>query len=133
MKLHHFGFLTNNTSECIKKYKILGFEHGDSFIDTLRGIKITFLSHNSTNVLFEIIEPMNEKSVVTSLMKKFQGNLYHSGYEVDDIKLYINELKSKKFIVIDQPKPAIAFENRNVAFLMSKNTGIIELIESGNE
>lgn len=132
-KLHHFGFLTKNIAEAIKKHEILGFRKKSSFDDKSRGILITFMQHPSTKVLLEIISPNSDHSVVENLIPKFENNLYHTCYEVEDMNDYIKYLSTNGFILIDNPKPAIAFNNRKVAFLMSKFTGIIEILESHNE
>lgn len=129
INLHHYGFLTDDSKKAIKNYKFLGYEINQSFLDNLRGVKITFLKHSSTDVLLEIIEPFDNNSDVSNIMKKYKNNLYHSCFEVTNIKECITKLEKAGFITIDLPKPAIAFNNRKVAFLLSKYTGIIELLE----
>ncbi len=129
MKLHHFGFLTNNMQDCIKQHLLLSYEKYEKYVDDVRLINIQFLKQRNGNILLEIVEPLNEKSIAFSLLKKYNNNLYHSCYEVDDLQSSIKHLCDNSFILIDQPKPAIAFNNRDVCFLMSKNTSIIELLQ----
>ena len=58
---------------------------------------------------------------------------YHICYEVRDIEKTIEILKKRKYILTDNLKPAIAFGNRRVAFLLSREAGLIELLEMGNK
>ena len=58
---------------------------------------------------------------------------YHICYEVPDIEKTIDILKKRRFILTDGLKPAVAFDNRRVAFLLNRNTGLIELLEKKDE
>lgn len=130
MKLHHFGFLTDNIKNSIKQYELLGYKATESYFDELRMINIVFMKQVNNTVSIELVEPADNKSIVNKLLDKYRNNLYHSCYEVEDLDTQIKNLCENYFILIDPPKEAIAFQNRKVAFLMSKHTGIIELLES---
>ena len=56
--------------------------------------------------------------------------LYHICYEVVDIEEAIKNLKTKKFVVVQQPVKAIAFNNRLVSFLYHRNMGLVELLQN---
>ena len=55
---------------------------------------------------------------------------YHMCYEVQDIAQAIGELRDQRFLLVSGPVPACAMEDRRVAFLFQKNTGLIELVEA---
>ncbi|WP_395303171.1 VOC family protein [Pectobacterium polonicum] len=129
MKLHHFGFLSKKINETVNTFILLGHKTiSDIIRDDIRGVDIVFLTSN-TNELIEIVSPYTENSIVNNLIKKSSNSLYHIAYSVDDIDENIFNLQHKGFILIDPPKPAIAFNGKKVAFLISSNVGMIELIE----
>ena len=51
-------------------------------------------------------------------------------HRVEDIDAAIQELRSQRFLLVNGPVPACAMNNRRVAFLFQKNTGLIELVEA---
>ena len=130
MKLHHYGFLTDDMAKCIAAYELLGYRKISSYFDEIRMIDIVFLQNGNDSALLELVSPTSETSVVFKMLNKHRNSLYHSCYEVKNLDSEIEKLCDKAFLLIDSAKPAIAFENRKVAFLFSQFTGIIELLES---
>ena len=57
------------------------------------------------------------------------GGLNHICYEIQDIEDTIRFLCDEGSKLISGPTPAIAFENKKVAFLYTKQREIIELLE----
>lgn len=130
MKIHHFGYLTSSIANSVLEFSHLGFNCVDSVIyDELRGINIQFIKSLSGE-LIELVEPSGNNSVVKGLVSSKGNTIYHICYVVDDIEERINFLVNHGFIVIAPPQPAVAFDNKNVAFLMSKHSGIVELYEN---
>ncbi|MCD8118261.1 MAG: VOC family protein [Lachnospiraceae bacterium] len=66
--------------------------------------------------------------VVRTLVKR-QRYLYHTCYTVEDIDEAIGELLEEGYFQISEPKEAVLFHNRKVAFLSGK-LGMIELLQS---
>lgn len=129
MKIHHFGFLAKDLKKTVDNFILLGHKPVNDIIrDFDRGVDIIFLTSND-NMLIEIVSPYTKNSVVSGLIKNNNNKLYHIAYLVDGIDEDICALQHKGFILIDPPKPAIAFGGKKVAFLISSHTGIIELIE----
>lgn len=81
--------------------------------------------------MLELVSPMNDKSPVTSTleMMKNVSTPYHICYEVTNIEKAVEILKHRKFTVTSPIRPAIAFNSRRVAFLLSRNGGLVELLE----
>jgi methylmalonyl-CoA/ethylmalonyl-CoA epimerase len=65
---------------------------------------------------------------VESFVKK-NITYYHLCFEVDDIHAEIERLIREHAMLISSPKPAILFDNREVAFLQV-SYGLIELLNS---
>ena len=109
MKLHHYGFLTDDMSKCIAAYELLGYRKISSYFDEIRMIDIVFLQNGNDSALLELVSPKSENSVVFKMLNKHRNSLYHSCYEVENLDAAIEKLCDKAFLLIDAPKPAIAF------------------------
>ncbi len=129
MKVHHYGFLTENIEKSIAAFSSLGYEKKSRTVDESRGIDIAFIEAKQGETI-ELIMPIHDQSVVSKLMGKLKYNIYHTCYAVNDIDESIVELRKNGFLMIDAAKPAVALEGRRVAFLYSKYAGMIELLES---
>lgn len=55
--------------------------------------------------------------------------LYHTCYETDNIEESIKKFQEKGDMIISEPKEAILFDNKKVAFVMTP-LGMIELVEA---
>ncbi len=83
----------------------------------------------SNKLLIELISPNNKYSPVQNIIKRNGNTPYHLCFCTENIALKIKELRKNKYTLIESPNPAIAFNNRLVAFLYNKDIGIIELLE----
>ena len=132
MKIHHFGYLTTSIENSVKEFSRLGYVTFDRlYLDQARGIKIQFI-RSASGELLELIEPNSETSVVKGLTSSSNNKIYHICYYTADIGQTVDALKEQGFMLISPPQPAIALNNSNVAFLLSKHTGMIELYEDCN-
>lgn len=130
MKIHHFGYLTTSIKDSVNEFSLLGYVTYDRlYIDEIRGIKIQFIRSKSGE-LIELIESATDGSIVKGLLSSSKNKIYHICYYTNDIDESIDNLKEKGFMLISPPQPAIALNNNNVAFLLSKHAGIIELYEN---
>ena len=130
MKIHHFGYLTTSIINSIKEFTHLDYVTFDKlYLDEIRGIKIQFIRSRSGE-LIELIESASDKSVVHGLLPSSKNKIYHICYCTSDMEKTIKKLKKNGLMLISPPQPAIALNNSNVAFLLSKHAGIIELYEN---
>jgi methylmalonyl-CoA/ethylmalonyl-CoA epimerase len=128
MKLHHFGFATKSIERSSQAYHTLGYEIvSDVIIDPVQRVRLQFLEAPGFPLL-ELVEPLSGDSPVSTILRKYGCSLYHSCYEVNDIRMKINELRKEDFLVIIKPVEAIAFKNL-IAFLYHSETGLIELLQ----
>lgn len=130
MKVHHFGFLTDNIQKSVESFSALGFTERSRTLDESRGIEIAFIQSQSGEQI-ELIMPINDHSVVSKLMGKLKHTIYHTCYETESLDNTIADLRKKGFLLIDPAKPAVAIDGKRVAFLYSKHAGMIELVETG--
>ncbi len=125
MKFHHIGIATNNIEETLSKLK--------KYFNIKEISKIIYDDNQDANLCMITldddikIELINGK-VVENLLRKRQY-LYHTCYSVKDINATINNLIEDGAFLVREPKEAILFENKKVAFLMW-DLGLIELVEA---
>jgi methylmalonyl-CoA/ethylmalonyl-CoA epimerase len=129
MKAHHIGYLVEDIQSAIQQFMQMGYHlQKDGVVqDDARGISICFME--SGGLLVELISPLGGKSTVSGMLKKKGPGPYHICYLSENLNADISLLSKTGFMPITPPAPAIALQNKKVAFLFSKNAGIIELLE----
>lgn len=132
VKLHHLGVAVTEIMEAVRGYRGFGWTWDGKIIeDVERNVNLAFLHRAGSDEMIELVCPMNERSPVTSTLNTMKNisTPYHICYEVKDIENTIRILKNRKYTITSALKPAAAFNNRRVAFLLSRNAGLVELLE----
>jgi len=129
MKLHHIGIAVKSIKVSISHYVgSLGWKIKSKLIyDPIQHVNIVFMG-DENNVLYELIEPIDNTSPIYNLLKK-RISLYHFCYEVNDIITKIEELTKNDFLLITGPVEAVAFNGKRIAFLINHDNLTIELVE----
>lgn len=130
MKINHIGYAVNNINKAIEKFRNLGYEMETSIIpDEVRNLNICFM--RSGDYRIELVSTLDEskKSPIDDYICAVGDIPYHICYECENIHLKIETLRLQRYMVVNEPQEAIALENKEVAFLMCKNVGLIELVE----
>ena len=131
MRIHHIGYLVENIENAAGEFEKLGFTKiGEIVEDLSREIYILFL--NNTGQTVELIQPVNETSAIYGLREKYRNSPYHICYETGDLQDKIEEMvkSGRGYMLIQPPQPAPAIQGcPNVAFLMNRHIGMIELVE----
>ena len=128
MKLHHIGIACESINTGIKDVR--------KIYDVVNISEVVYDERQKASLcLIETRNGLNIELVsgeqVKSLLAK-EISYYHVCYTVLDIHKEIGRLKKQGAIVVSEPKPAILFNNRQVAFLYT-NIGLIELLEFDGE
>ncbi len=126
MKFHHFGIATDDIESLILKLKkqINIKEVSGIVYDSNQEANLCMLTTND-NLKIELISG----KVVQNLVRK-RHFLYHTCFVVKDIDQKIAELVADGAFLVREPREAILFDNRKVAFLMW-DLGLIEILERG--
>ncbi|ABM03430.1 methylmalonyl-CoA epimerase [Psychromonas ingrahamii 37] len=124
MNLHHLGIATDDINRTLKYvnniYNISNVT--DIIYDELQEAYLCMVTLNDNNK----IELVSGKQVSIYVKKNIQ--LYHTCWEVDDINKAIDVHLDCGAILVSEPKKAVLFNDRKVAFLYSE-LGLIELLE----
>ena len=125
MKFHHVGIACKNIDEEIANISAI---HGviaksPTVFDEAQNAVLALLTLADGSR----IELISGKQVEIFLKKSI--TYYHLCFEVDDIDSEIDRLVKAGAFLISEPKPAILFNDRKVAFLQV-SYGMIELLNS---
>ena len=128
MNFHHIGIATHDIEETTKKFNLFGYQSStDKFYDPIQNVYITFMEKLNAPRL-ELVAPVDQDSPILNTLNKNGTTPYHFCYEVDDIVKEVETLKKMKFLMVSKILPAVAFNNRLICFLYSKESGLIELL-----
>ncbi len=127
MDLHHVGLATQNSLQLETLFRDLGLVVTDSFTDQTQGVSGVFYQSNLGNCRIELLQNLDGSETLSPWLKRGIA-LYHLGFEVDDINASISSIKKNGGVLLGPPVPAIAFQNRNICFLLV-NGFLIELIQ----
>ena len=131
MRLHHVAYVTRNVEKkAAELTHLLGFQSaGSVVIDPVQGVRIQFMKMGDDGLL-ELLEPYGEKSPVQRHLDK-GGGLYHLCFEVADLEGTLQRLRDTgEAIVVREPVPAPAIDNRRVAFVVTASRDLIEFVEA---
>lgn len=129
-QLHHVGLACRSLEMEQQVFAALGYQAaGTVFTDTGLGVRGLFLSDGRGQAMLELLVPLNEQSPVHPWLER-GVKMYHLAYETHDLASGIETLRARRGKVVIPATPAVAFDNRPVAFLMLPNLMLVELIQA---
>jgi methylmalonyl-CoA/ethylmalonyl-CoA epimerase len=103
------------------------------FSDPIQRVSVCFLGRGITNdITIELVEPLDDESPIRKILAK-GGGAYHICYEVADVEETLRKAVDQGCIVVSRPAPAVAFENRRIAWFYTQTRQLIEILESSLE
>ena len=129
-KIHHVGVAVSDIRSATSVYRENGYLCTEPVFDPIQNVNICF-AEKPDELRAELIEPASENSPVSDVLKKNGGNpeVYHICYSVPDIEQAISDLRKERWLLVKPPVSAVACGNAKVAFLYSREAGLIELLE----
>lgn len=130
-RLHHVGFVVASIQA-----EVAGFQtsltaswDGRIFHDPMQKVRVTFLSTPHPNdAQIELVEPATDDSPVWRFLQK-GGGLHHLCYEVPMLEKALEQARAQKATVVRKPQEAVAFEGRRIAWIMTVQMLLVELLE----
>jgi catechol 2,3-dioxygenase-like lactoylglutathione lyase family enzyme len=129
--IHHVGVAVRDLSKAISIYKAL-FEYeliSGPFDDPIQNVSVCFLSRGEGDTVFELVAPLGPNSPIDRILKK-GGGPYHVCYQVPDINVAIAYLTDQGSLLLSGPVPAVAFEMREIAWIMTEVNLLVELVQA---
>lgn len=136
MLIDHIGIACKDIDIFRKKYEMLGYKPCSEHVidDKERNLRYLFMENNG--YVIELISELHEgkQSDLGNMLRNertFNQKMYHICYKVSNINESIKILSQNGLKLIKPPRAAIACNNKQVAFLIDYDLGVIELIEDG--
>jgi methylmalonyl-CoA/ethylmalonyl-CoA epimerase len=127
LRFHHIGVACRDIDKEMRAFEVLGYAlDGDPFSDPLQKIRGCFLTGVGPRV--ELLAPLDDSSPLMPWLEK-GVKMYHQAYEIESMDAALPAFTAARAVVVSPPKPAVAFDGRQIAFLMLPNLLLIELIE----
>lgn len=132
MRIHHIGYLVKRLESAMAKFQQLGYTRVSEVThDTIRLVDIVFMEKDGYRI--ELVSPYDAASVVSGMMKTYRNAPYHICYISSCFQDDLKRLQSEGFVLMDEPREAPAFGDRQVAFLLSAKIGMIEVLDKARE
>jgi methylmalonyl-CoA epimerase len=131
MKLHHLGFVVRDIAATIPGFvKSMGATwHSQIFADPLQKVNVAFLTTREGDPQVELIEPAGDDSPVLRFLNEKGGGLHHACYEVFDLDQELRNFKGRGAVIVRRAKPAVAFQGRRIAWVLTSEKLLVELLE----
>jgi methylmalonyl-CoA/ethylmalonyl-CoA epimerase len=128
VKLHHIGIEVGNIERqaprCAAQF---GWRQVSAIVhDPIQRANVQFWTDGSMS--YEFIQPAGKDSPIRSALKS-GGGLAHLCFEVGDIQAAVREAEAQGAIIVCAPVPAVAFDQRPIAFLFFRGLGLVEFVE----
>jgi methylmalonyl-CoA/ethylmalonyl-CoA epimerase len=130
LSFHHIGYAVKSIVDSKKSFESFGYTASAEVNDEVQRVKVCFLFKTNHPIL-ELVQGLQEKeSPVSQYLEKNGVTPYHLCYSVSNIYQAVGELRQKGFLVLFEPTPAVALNQRKICYLFNKHTGLIELVEN---
>lgn len=130
---HHVGVAVRDLQSAADILeKLFGYELSSGpFDDPIQRVSVSFLTRGQGDTLIELVAPFGAESPVRRTLEK-GGGTYHVCYQVPDMKVATDYLVEQGCFLLSGPVPAVAFEMREIAWLMTPAKLLVELVQSQN-
>ena len=129
--LHHVGFVVPDINVGMEAFvqSLNASWDGTIYADPLQKVKVAFLTTRSGDAQIELVSPDGPDSPVLRFLNEHGGGMHHVCYEVDNLEAQIAALKSRGALIMRRPKPAVAFQDRRIAWMLTREKLLVELLE----
>ena len=131
-KLHHVGIVAKDIEAESRFYtETLGYTERTGIIhDPLATAHVQFLMLNDDDHYVELVAPDGPQSKLSRAAKKGLP-LNHLCYSTLDIEGALQSVREAGSFVVQEPTPAVAFGMRRIAWFLTPDALLIELVERG--
>jgi methylmalonyl-CoA/ethylmalonyl-CoA epimerase len=129
--LHHVGYVVGSIAASLGGWRLAlsAVSASESFDDGIQGARVAFLDLPPAGaVKVELVEPLRPASRVAAFLEK-GGGLHHLCFEVDNLEQQIDSMKTHKAVLIRRPQPAVAFQGRRIAWMLTREKLLVEYLE----
>ncbi|MGA3189139.1 MAG: VOC family protein [Bryobacteraceae bacterium] len=130
LELHHVGFVVASIEPAMEGFlRSLNASWDQAiFEDPLQKVKVAFLTRPGEPQI-ELVEPVGASSPVRKFLEK-GGGLHHFCYQTPDLESELKNFRSRGAILVRHARPAVAFDGRRIAWVLTRERLLVELLES---
>ncbi|MCU4173901.1 VOC family protein [Carboxylicivirga sp. N1Y90] len=130
MNIDHIGVITKSIENSINQWtKTFGYKQATKLVNNTRQkVNVVFMKKEGS-IDIKLVEPSCETSPIYKFAMR-GGGLHHLCFKSDKLDNAVDFLTDNNCLLISKPQPGEAFENENIAFLLSANNLNIELIDT---
>lgn len=131
-RLHHAGHVVRSIEEALPRFlaSLGAAQVSPVYADPLQKVKVVFLAPpDESGVLLELVAPDGAGSPVAAFAER-GGGLHHLCYEVGDLDAYLKAMRARRAVLIRPPKPAVAFDGRRIAWMVTPERLVLEFVEA---
>lgn len=130
LRLHHWGFVVADLRASAAGFvnSLGAVWDGAVYEDPHQRVTVTFLTAGEGPAL-ELVEPAREDSPVSRFLRERGGGLHHVCYEVADLEAGIADMRARGAALAKRPLPAVAFAGRRIAWVITREKLLVELLE----
>ena len=127
--LHHVGYVVASIADSMPGFAAVlgGAPFSPTIEDEIQRVRVAFLGVAGQPQI-ELIEPATSDSPVRKFLES-GGGLHHLCYELENIEEELARQQKLGGVVIRRPRPARAFDGRRIAWIVTKQNLLIELLE----
>ena len=135
MHLHHIGYVVESIEKAMPGFlrSLGGRWDGQVFEDPHQKVRVAFLTTHAQDAQIELVEPAAGDSPVAKFLQNRGGGLHHCCYEVENLQQGITAMRKEGALLAKPPKPAVAFSGRPIAWLLTAEKLLVELLQKGTE
>jgi len=130
LRLHHMGFVVADIVTAMPAFvRSMAAEwDGQIFEDPLQKAKVAFMTTRPGDAQIELVQPVGENSPVQRFLLQ-GGGMHHLCYEVASLEAELASFRSRGAAIASRPKPAVAFGGRRIAWVITSEKFLVELLE----
>lgn len=134
LKLHHVGIVVPSIEKHREFYTtVLHYQERTAVIhDAVQTAFVQFFVLGGADHYIELVAPDGGSSKLVKASGKGLP-LNHLCYSCDNMTKAIEHLRNSGCFVIQEPVPAVAFDGRPIAWLMTPDRMLLEIVERGAE
>jgi len=130
LRLHHMGFVVTDIATAMPAFtRSMAAEWDGQIIeDPSQRVKVAFMTTRAGDAQIELVQPVGEGSPVARFLQQ-GGGMHHLCYEVADLEAELATFRSRGAAIASRPKPAVAFGGRRIAWVITAEKFLVELLE----
>ena len=131
LRLHHMGFVVAEIEKAMPAFVASLGARWDAriFDDPHQKVRVAFLTTRTGDPQIELVEPADQNSPVMRFLRERGGGLHHACYEVASVPEQLLAFRERGALIVKRPRPAVAFEGRSIAWVLTAEKFLIELLE----